>query len=74
MSNTSVTYLVGACAGVFSIAAYAGWVLVPAWTAYSRTWQRLAATFLSLYVLMFFVGVGIAAGAAVIWFWDQIVP
>ena len=72
MSNTSITYLVGACAGVFSVAAYAAWVLVPAWTAYSRAWERVAAVFLSLYVFAAFVGIGIAGGAAVIWFWDSL--
>jgi len=72
MSNTAITYLIGACAGVFSLAAYAAWVLVPAWTAYSRTWERLAAAFLSLYVLLTFVAVGIGIGAAVIWFWDRL--
>lgn len=72
MSNTSVTYLVGACAGVFSVAAFTAWVLVPAWSAYSRAWERVAAVFLSLYVLAAFVGIGIAAGAAFIWFYDRI--
>jgi hypothetical protein len=72
MSNTSITYLVGACAGVFSLAAFAAWVLVPAWTAYSRAWERVAAVFLSLYVFAAFVGIGIAGGAAVIWFWDSL--
>jgi hypothetical protein len=72
MSNTSITYLVGACAGVFSVAAFAAWVLVPAWTAYSRAWERVAAVFLSLYVFAAFVGIGIAGGAAVIWFWDSL--
>jgi hypothetical protein len=72
MSNTSVTYLVGACAGVFSLAAFTAWVLVPAWTAYSRAWERVAALFLSLYVFAAFVGLGIAAGAAFIWFYDRL--
>ena len=71
MSNTSITYLVGACAGVFSLAAFTAWVLVPAWSAYSRAWERAAALFLALYVLAAFVGIGIAAGAAVIYFWDS---
>ena len=71
MSNTSISYLVGACAGVFSVAAFAAWVLVPAWAAYSRAWERAAAVFLSLYVFAAFVGIGIAGGAAVIWFWDS---
>ncbi|MDX6699406.1 MAG: hypothetical protein QOE65_2803 [Solirubrobacteraceae bacterium] len=72
MSNTSVTYLVGACSGVFSLAAFTAWILVPAWSAYSRAWERVAAVFLSLYVLAAFVAVGIAGGAAVIYFWDRI--
>ena len=38
----------------------------------SRVWERLAAAFLSLYVLAAFVGVGVAGGAAIIWFWDRI--
>jgi hypothetical protein len=72
VSNTSITYLVGACAGVFSLAAFAAWVLVPAWTAYTRAWERAAAVFLSLYVLAAFVGMGMGTGAAVIWFWDRL--
>jgi hypothetical protein len=72
MSNTAITYLVGACAGVFSLAAFTAWVLVPAWTSYSRTWERVAALALSLYVLAAFVGLGIAVGAVIIYFWDQI--
>jgi hypothetical protein len=72
MSNTSITYLVAACAGVFSLAAYGAWVLVPAWSSYSRMWERFVAVFLSLYVLAAFVGLGVAAGAAVIWFWDRL--
>ena len=72
MSNTAITYLVGACAGGFSLAIYTAWVLVPAWGSYSRAWERVAAAFLSLYVLLTFVAVGIGIGAAVIWFWDRL--
>jgi hypothetical protein len=72
MSNTSVTYLVGACAGVFSLTAYTAWVLVPAWSSYSRAWERVAAVFLSLYVFAAFVGMGIGVGAAFIYFYDRL--
>ena len=72
MTNTAITYLVGACAGVFSLAAFTGWVLAPAWTAYSRAWERVAAMFLSLYVLATFVAVGMLGGAAVVYFWDRV--
>lgn len=67
MSNTAITYLVGACCGVFGIAAYVGWILVPAWGAYNRTWQRLAASVLSLYVLAAFIGIGVLVGTSVTW-------
>ena len=73
MSNTSVTYLVAACAGTFGLAAFVGLIVAPAWTAYSTMWERLAAAFLSLYVLAALLAVGLVAGAAVLWFWDEIV-
>jgi len=72
MSNDTITYLVGACAGVFGFAAYAGLILVPAWGAYSRLWERVAATILSLYVLVALVGGGVLAGAAIVYFWDRL--
>ena len=71
MKSESIIYLVAGSSAVIVLAAYIGLILVPAWTAYSRVWERLAATFLSLYVLGGFIVVGVAAGAAVIWFWDR---
>jgi hypothetical protein len=72
VTNAAITYMVGAFAGVFTLAAYAAWVLVPAWTAYSRGWERAAAVFLSLYVLVAFVGAGVAVGVGVVYFWDRV--
>jgi predicted PurR-regulated permease PerM len=72
MTNEAITYLVGAFCVVFAIAAYVAFILVPAWTAYSRWWQRFAAGFLSLYVLAAMLGVGIVVGAMVVWSWDRI--
>jgi hypothetical protein len=71
MTNEAITYLVGACCGVFAVAAYAAWILVPAWTAYTRWWQRFAAAFLSLYVLAAMVGIGLLGGAFVVWSWGE---
>jgi hypothetical protein len=69
MSRTTINELVAVCAGTFGFALYAGLILVPAWTAYTRLWQRLAATVLSLYVLGVLVGLGIGAALAVVYFW-----
>lgn len=68
MDATSITYLVAACAAVFSVAAWAALVLVPAWGTYARVWQRLGAAVLAVYVLAAFVLVGVGAGAAVLYF------
>lgn len=70
MSSTTINELVAGGAGLFSLALYAGLILVPAWSAYTRMWQRLAATILSLYVLAALVGIGGGAALAVVYFWD----
>jgi exosortase/archaeosortase len=69
MTETDVTYLIAACAGVFSLALFVGLILAPAWSAYSRIWERVAASVLSLYVLAVLVGIGVAGGLAVVYFW-----
>ncbi len=72
MSNLDVTYLVAGVAAVLGLAAFTGLVLVPAWSSYTRMWERVAATFLSLYVLVALIAIGAAAGGAVVWFWDRL--
>lgn len=69
MSRTFVNDLVAVCAGVFGLALYAGLILVPAWSSYSRLWERLAASLLSLYVLAVLVGLGAGGALAVIYYW-----
>jgi hypothetical protein len=69
MSTTAITDLVAVCAGVFGLALYVGLILAPAWSSYSRVWERLAATVLSLYVLLVFVGGGVLAALAAVYFW-----
>ena len=69
MSRTAINDLVAVCAGVFGLALFAGLILAPAWSSYSRLWERLAASVLSLYVLVLLVGLGVAGALAVIYFW-----
>jgi hypothetical protein len=66
MSRTTINELVAVCAGTFGFALYAGLILVPAWNAYTRLWQRVAATILSLYVLAVLVGIGVGAALIVV--------
>jgi len=69
MSRTAINELVAGGAGVFGLALYAGLILRPAWMSYSRPWERLAATVLSLYVLAVLVGVGVVGALAAVYFW-----
>jgi hypothetical protein len=69
MSRTAIIDLVAVCAGTFALALYAGLILIPAWTSYSRLWERLAATALSLYVLAVLVGVGVSGALAAVYLW-----
>ena len=71
MSNQEVTYIVAGVCGLAALAAYVALILVPAWTSYSRWWERFSAAFLSLYVLLAFIGAGAVAGLGVAWFWDR---
>jgi hypothetical protein len=72
LSNTSLTYLIAAVAGVASVSLWAWLVAVPAFTAYERWWQRAAALFMSLYVLAAMLGLGGLVGAIFLWYYDQI--
>jgi len=72
VSNEAITQLVAVSCGVLAFAAYVGLIVVPAWTSYSRIWMRVAASFLTLYILASVVLLGVGAAAAVVWFWDRI--
>jgi hypothetical protein len=72
MSNQTITYLVGACLGVFGLTAFCALVVVPAITAYRRPLQRAAAVILSLYVLAALIGVGVLLGALVVLEWPRV--
>ena len=69
MTRTQINELVAGASALIALALYAGLILRPAWTAYSRLWERLAAAVLSLYVLGVFVGAGVAGALAAVYFW-----
>jgi hypothetical protein len=72
MSNETWTYIAIGSAAVVSLIAWVALVLVPAWTSYSRVWERLVATVLSLYVLAAFVMVGLLLGGGFLWYFDEL--
>jgi len=69
MTRSQINELVAAGAGVASLALFAGLVLAPVWSSYSRVWERLVATVLSLYVLAMLVGAGVVGALAAVYLW-----
>ena len=72
MSNDTLMYLIAGASGGISVIAWTGLVLIPAWTSFSRVWERLVATVLSLYILAAFLLAGSLLGAAILWYYDQL--
>ncbi|HET8673066.1 MAG TPA: hypothetical protein VFL87_05500 [Thermoleophilaceae bacterium] len=61
--------LIGTGAVVF--VGYTVFILAPAWASYGRLWERVAASFLTLFMLVTLLGIGTGIGFAIVWFYDQ---
>jgi hypothetical protein len=71
VSSLSTTTWVLIGTGAVSFVAYCVFILAPAWGSYGRVWERLAASFLTLFMLATLVGIGTGIGFAIVWFYDQ---
>ena len=72
MTNNEMTYLIAGICGLGAISAFVWFIAMPAWNSYSRMWERVAASFLSLYVLAALLLLGGAGGVAIAYYWDQL--
>jgi hypothetical protein len=68
----TITYIILTAAGGIVLGAFGFLIVAPAWAAYGRTWEKLAAMVLTLFVLAAFAGTGIAAGLVLVYYWDSI--
>jgi hypothetical protein len=59
-----------AMSGGVVVVGYVVYVLVPAWGSYGRLWERVAASFLSLFILLTLLGLGLSIGFSLVWFYD----
>jgi hypothetical protein len=66
----SSTELVIVLAGALALAGYVALILVPATRCYGRVWEKVAAGFLTVYVLGTLLGIGAAIGLAIVWTYD----
>ena len=70
MDLTSTQLTIALASGLV-VASYVGLIMLPAWRCYGRLWEKLAASFLTLYMLAMFLGIGAVIGLAVVWSYDQ---
>jgi hypothetical protein len=66
-------YLLFGAAGLISLVAFVGLILVPALSAYGRIWEKAAAGFLSVVVLAALVVVGVIIGLAIVYYYPDLV-
>jgi hypothetical protein len=73
MSNLdlSSTEIAIAVAGGVVAACHVFLILIPALRCYGRLWEKIAASFMTLFILATLVGIGAAIGLAVVWTYDQ---
>lgn len=67
---TTTELTIAIAAGIVG-AGYLAFIAAPAVAAYGRVWERIAAGFLTLYILGTLLGIGVAIGLAVIWSYDR---
>ena len=73
MDSETITYIILGVCGALTLGAYAYLILLPAWTAYGRNWERAAAAVLTVFVLAAFAGSGLGAGLLIVYYWDEII-
>ena len=59
-------------AGLLSVLAFAALILVPAIGSFGRGWEKATAAIVSFFVLLALIGVGVALGLAIVYFWPDI--
>ena len=67
---TTTELAIALAAGIVG-AGYIAFILLPAIASYGRLWEKLAAGFLTLFILATLVGAGAMMGLAVVWWYDR---
>jgi hypothetical protein len=72
MKSMSAEVLIFAGAGLVTLIAFTTLILVPAIGSFSRGWEKATAAALSVIVLVALVGLGLAIGVAIVYYWDDL--
>ena len=69
--DLSSTEIAIALASGVALSCWIALIAAPAWRCYGRLWEKLAASFLTVFMLGTLLGTGAAVGLALVWTYDQ---
>lgn len=72
IAKIGTEYILFGAAGLISLIAFSILILVPAVGSFGRTWEKVTAVLISLFVLVALLAIGIAIGIGIVYYWDDI--
>ena len=72
VAKIGTEYILFGAAGLISLVAFGVLILVPAVGSFGRTWEKVTAVLVSIFVLVALLAIGIAIGIAIVYYWDDI--
>jgi hypothetical protein len=72
LQNLQNEYVLFGAAGLISLVAFVALIFVPAIGSYGRIWEKAAAGFLSVIVLVALILTGVVVGLAVVYYYNDI--
>ena len=72
IAEIGTEYILFGVAGLISLVAFSILILVPTVGSFGRTWEKVTAVLVSLFVLVALLAIGIAIGIAIVYYWDDI--
>ena len=65
-------YLLFGVAGLITLVAFIGLILIPALSSYGRIWEKAAVSVLSLFVLAALVLIGVVVGLLIVYYYNDL--
>jgi hypothetical protein len=72
VAKIGTEYILFGAAGLISLLAFGMLILAPAVGSFGRTWEKVTAILVSIFVLVALLAIGVAVGVAIVYYWDDI--
>ncbi len=72
VAKIGTEYILFGAAGLVSLLAFGMLILAPAVGSFGRTWEKVTAILVSVFVLVALLAIGVAVGVAIVYYWDDI--